>query len=655
MKNIALLFSFFFSFNILVSQTTSADYSVPLTATTNLLVPNITLHWPHSDSATSYKVYRKQKVALTWGTALATLTAADTFYIDVNVSIDTAYEYKVEKTAYGTTVAGYIYAAIRQPAQHDKGILLLMVDSLFEDSLQTEVHRLMKDISGDGWEVKKFVFSRNDSVPGVAAQISSAYWSDTERTRAALLLGHIPVPYSGDINPDGHGDHKGAWPADSYYADVNGVWTDYIVNDTSAASLLNRNIPDDGKFDNSTIQSNLELQISRIDFYNMPSIPRSEVQLMKNYLDKNHAYRQKLLVPQHRAIVDDNFGVFGGEAFASCGIRNFSPLVGNANVYNFDFISTLDTASYQWAYGCGGGWYSGAGGIGSTTDFANDSVRAIFTMLFGSYFGDWNTQDNFLRAPLCANEPALTCCWAGRPYWFFHHMALGENIGYSARLSQNNSFTYWANYALRFVHVALMGDLTLKEDAVEPPSALVITANTSSPFGASLSWNASGDSVVGYYVYRSTSEFGRYFLISNLIAGNNFTDSAGNDGLKYYMVRACKLQSSPSGNYFNLSEGITDSATVTYAHVTEISETNSSNQLLLYPNPASEKIFILNDALRAGDKLEVLNTAGEKLKEKTIAADSDLTVDVSGLENGIYFLRIKNNSQLLSKTFVIMR
>lgn len=29
-----------------------------------------------------------------------------------------------------------------------------------------------------------------------------------------FLFGDIAVPYSGDINPDAHPDHKGAWPAD---------------------------------------------------------------------------------------------------------------------------------------------------------------------------------------------------------------------------------------------------------------------------------------------------------------------------------------------------------------------------------------------------------------------------------------------------------
>lgn len=44
----------------------------------------------------------------------------------------------------------------------------------------------------------------------------------------------VPVAYSGDINPDAHNDHKGAWAADIFYGDLDGRWTDTLINNTSA-------------------------------------------------------------------------------------------------------------------------------------------------------------------------------------------------------------------------------------------------------------------------------------------------------------------------------------------------------------------------------------------------------------------------------------
>ena len=75
--------------------------------------------------------------------------------------------------------------------------------------------------------------------------------SPENKNHSLFLLGHVPVPYSGNINPDGHPDHQGAWPADGYYADMDGTWTDISVNNTVATGTRNDNVPGDGKFDQS--------------------------------------------------------------------------------------------------------------------------------------------------------------------------------------------------------------------------------------------------------------------------------------------------------------------------------------------------------------------------------------------------------------------
>ena len=98
-------------------------------------------------------------------------------------------------------------------------------------------------------------------------------------------------------------------------------------------------------------------------------------------------------------------------------------------MFALDWFSTLATQSYLWGYGCGGGSFTGAGGVGSTADFAATDTQVVFTMLFGSYFGDWDTTDNFLRAPLATSTYGLSDAWAGRPAWYFHPMGLGETLG----------------------------------------------------------------------------------------------------------------------------------------------------------------------------------------------------------------------------------
>ena len=544
-----------FSLSIINAQT-SQDASVEVSAVVQSDPPRITLNWVSNAGATQHLVYRKAKTAAVWGVIIASLDGTSTQFIDSTVTVGTSYEYRIIRQAANYTGYGYIHSGIEVPAIEDRGKIILVIDETFKDSLSEEIKRLTSDLEGDGWRVVPINVSRTANVKTVKTLIVAAYNQDNVNTKAVFLLGRVPVPYSGDINPDSHPDHLGAWPADVYYADMNGTWTDLSVNDVVATDVRNRNTPKDGKFDQSLLPSDVELQIGRVDFANMPSFATSEQQLLKNYLDKDHAYRHKHFTTVHRGIVDDNFGYFGGEAFASTGFKNFGPLVGPGKVEANDYFLTTTDSSYQWVYGCGPGWYQGAGGIGSTTDFANSNLKGVFSMLFGSYFGDWDSQDNFLRAAL-AQGVTLTNAWSGRPHWMFHHMGLGENIGYSTRISQNNSVLYVAGNFARFVHIALMGDPTLRNDVVAPASGVSVIKDG---FNHLLTWVPSIDPVLGYNVYVRRELDAPYVLLnSEPIQDISYShDCVDDQGLLTYMVRAVVLQESPSGSYYNLSQGITD-------------------------------------------------------------------------------------------------
>lgn len=187
---------------------------------------------------------------------------------------------------------------------------------------------------------------------------------------------------------------------------------------------------------------------------------------------------------------------------------------------------------------------------------AKEDAHAVFVMLFGSWFGNWDDEDDIMRSVLVTPSLGLTCCMAGRPHWFVHHMGLGETIGYGTRLSMNNSTLYQnqSNGLPRAVYIALMGDPTLRMDPVAPPSALSANRGTSS---VTLNWSASPDAVLGYHVYRAGSAAGPFSrLTSSLITGTTFTDTTSSSNTYTYMVRAVKLQTTPSGTYFNPSQGI---------------------------------------------------------------------------------------------------
>ena len=78
-------------------------------------------------------------------------------------------------------------------------------------------------------------------------------------------------------------------------------------------------------------------------------------------------------------------------------VRNFAAFFGADLVFLLDYRSTLQSGSYLWSYGCGAGSYTSCSGVANTTNFTTDSLLSIFTMLFGSNFGDWDSDNNLLQ------------------------------------------------------------------------------------------------------------------------------------------------------------------------------------------------------------------------------------------------------------------
>jgi hypothetical protein len=640
MKKITSVLISTFILSGIVSAQSPIDFTVSVTVQVQESPSQITLSWPLNAGAAGYYIERKLLAATTF-TTVASLPGNAVSFTDTNVVVGTGYEYAITCTGPIVDGVSYVYAGIKLPAVDYRGKLILMVDDYFSDTLSAEITRLEKDLVSDGWQVIRHNVARTDSVPDVKNIILGDYNADAANVKALCLLGHVPVPYSGSLNPDGHPDHYGAWPADVYYAEMNGTWTDANVNTTTASRPQNQNIPGDGKFDQYAIPGDVELQTGRIDFSNLPSFALTETQLMQNYLKRDHDYRKKNIDPPKRCLVDDNFGTFSGEAFSTCGWRIASILTPDSISAN-DYFTELGSNWYQWSYGCGGGSYTSCGGVGYTSNFAADTVQTIFTMLFGSYFGDWDSQDNFLRAPLASG--ALTCAWAGRPYWHFHPMSLGETIGFCARLSQNNTYAtgpYVGNNNLHYVHQALMGDPSLREHIIAPPSNLS-GMNISTNF-VQLRWSPSPDVVLGYYVYKLDTSTGQYMRISpSIVADTNFAESNITTAINHYMVRAIRLEASVTGTYYNMSEGIFDTVNVILNGAEEIQSQLTVN---VYPNPAKEECLITAD--KPMKNIQLYDGLMRCVFSASNVQSEKLRIDLSKLKNGIYFLDVDSHFRKL--------
>ena len=572
------------------------------------------LSWRPSQFARSYQIRRRFQGASDWGAPRASLPGTAREYTDSDVSVGSSYEYEIQMES---TVAatpgpwvngyGYISGGISLPLVEQKGKVLLLVDSSLAASVGNELAVFQQDLIGAGWTPVRRDVSRASSVPEVKNIVRAEYNADPSNMRAALLIGHIPVPYSGNIAPDLHESHRGAWPADVYYADIDGTWTDSTVNIVAADNPDNDNHPGDGKFDQSQIPSSVELELGRIDFWDLPAFsPRSEVDLLRVYLRKNHEFRHRVFTAARRGLIRDNFGDLDGDAPAVDAWRHYSQFFGPGHVQEVGpgaFFPTLQSESFLWAYGCGGGGYTKADGVGSTTDFATMDPHAVFLMLHGSYFGDWNITDNFLRAAIANPNFTLASIWSGLPHWFMHPLAMGATIGSCARLAQNNVGDYKSheNLSPNQVHIALLGDPTLEMFPVIPPSNLTGAASGN----VNLSWSPSADQdLAGYHIYYSSSAAGPFQrLTSSPIAETAFAHAIG-QGTHHYMVRAIKLERTGSGTFFNASQGVfttvtksTSGALPVVAISTEdgdVSEANSnSGTIRITRNSADENSLIV--------------------------------------------------------------
>lgn len=524
-------------------------YAVQISASVQASPPRIHLRWqPDPYGARAYTVFRKGKNAAAW-TKLRALPGTAATFTDANVAVGSAYEYQIIKAGHGYTGYGYIFAGINAPLRDARGKLVLIVDSTRAAALATELARLRSDLIGDGWRVIRRDVAPWENPGRVRSLIVAAYNADPANVRAVFLFGHVPIRRSGTLEYDGHGARP--MPADAFYGDVNGNWGS----------------------NPSYLPSDVELMVGRVDFFDMAGVGISEVELLRNYLNKDHAWRHKLVSVPRVALMGNRVGDEGGLASAASGYRNFTPLVGPGRIVEANvqddappeerWISLLSGGSYLWAYGNGGGGASSMSQLGThglyndvlSSDIVAQDARAVFSMLYGSHLGEWDTPDNILRAMLATPSLGLTACMGGKPHWYLHHMGLGEPIGYSARVTMNNRTLYRSqvNAFTRGVHIGLLGDPTLRLDPVAPASNL---GAVRSGRNVVLTWSPSAEPVAGYHVYRAANPNAAFKRITpKLATAPRFTD-VGNTAAATYMVRAVQLQGTPSGTYWNASQGV---------------------------------------------------------------------------------------------------
>ena len=481
------------------------------------------------------------------------------------------YEYRVGKE--------YLLTGIRVSPVEYRGKVILILEQSIETKLRSELDRLTADLVGDGWSViwttaprhnDKFWSANANAIESIRSFVRETYALDPKNTRAVLLIGHVPIPYSGYHNPDGHGFR--ALPADGIYGDVDGIFTDSTINTRSRLQgphfKRHDNHIGDGKFDQNRFPQNskglagLELAVGRIDFANLPAFKRvSEEELIRRYLSKTHKWRHREFSLPARVSAGTFFPTGKkGNTYVHA-LRLGSRLFGVAPGKTIDTDPFDPSTPSVWGIHAGWGLPYGIMGRSGRYHEAQDLVdldrapRFSFGSVFGSYCVDWDYTNSLMRSFLGTPTYGLAVTWF-KPLPIdtvplsFEPLGMGEPIGAGFLRSINQN----ANQSAPNTFVALMGDPTLRLQMVKAPNALSVQSGSK----VTLNWHAPDEPNTSYYVYRSRNQLtGPWTRLTPVpITTTQFTDHSPPAKFKTYQVRSVNLTTTGSGSFTNLSQGI---------------------------------------------------------------------------------------------------
>ena len=523
----------------------------------------ITLRWATvmGRAVTGVTIDRKPLASTNWGAAIANPSPMASEWTDATAVAGTLYEYRVRLTTPLGTAHGYVVSGIRAVIDGYQGRIAIVVDASLQPMLAGELSTLQDDLYGDGWIPVVLPVARN-ATPGSVRTSLIALSGMSPDLRAVYLLGHVPVAYAGNNDPDGHASRL--MSADGYYGELNSMWNGAAgcTNNpqqavlTDAPSAMNT-------FCNSDYPSALELEVGRVDMSNLPAIAGTELALVRGYLNKAHAFKIRQRAGTVRAFIKDGLGE-SGYATGVGAWSTYAGLVGPSNIAVDNRDATfsytiLNGQSHVFAFGSyfGAGCNGSANGVvGSTQTVANTSWGAVFNHTIGSYWGEFNCRDNYLRALLTSGD-ALSNAYNALQ-WFFHPMAMGQTLGFSALRTMNNKATMLYSplgssiASTANTHLGLMGDPSLRMQYIVPPTGLTLANNGGR---VEARWAASAEpGLLGYHVYQSTAS-GFVRLTAAPIVGTSFVSIVAFAPGVRLVVRAIKFTTSNSGSYLLPSVG----------------------------------------------------------------------------------------------------
>jgi len=469
---------------------------------------------------------------------------------------------------------GTAYAGVKLNHDEFKGGFLILINGELLSRISSVFEAYKLALIGDGWSVTVLPIKSTDSIPAIKRLIKEMYLSMPE-LRSVFIIGDVPIPYSGQgIRPDGHEEHAGAWMADVYYADLDDDWTDVSVNDSESSYERHRNIPGDGKFDQTFCPSPTELEIGRIYFENLPIFTETPQELYERYLTKDINYRTG------KTHIDKEYILQSQQVYPDIMLKDLWLLSGTATparkfaqTENMNLVAESSQTSYRFGFGDSYGSPTSCNNIVTSQQFKEDSLQVSFITFSGSYFGNWS-YDNTLLSVACASKGNTIAATWGVFTNPLHYLNSGQTFGFCQRMSMRGyngailgqpNWSGFNNYPSHTVSNMLIGDPSLKTYILPKLESLSVSNMDSLQINLQWAENTEGN-ILGYNVYRTSSLTGDFVrLNSDYIKADGFVDFSPLVGDNFYMVRAVRLDSGSVASFYTYSTGIIDSIDFQFA------------------------------------------------------------------------------------------
>lgn len=567
-----------FALTLLLQPALSASITLDVSVNAGP-TPSVTMVWNGQGGRTVH-IWRRPLGLSGINTWTEISANASSPYVDSTVVNGEAYEYSVRSLS-GTTAnnaLAHFVATINTPLNDSRGAVLIVVEDTWTTELEEELKLLELNLAGDGWVVERMLWNREGQNNGadLKAAIQTAVANNPD-INSLFIFGAVEMVKSGYLAPDGHAAHS--HETDLFYGDLDGLWTD--TNNSS------NYVAGDGEYDQSDYPSTIELRTGRVTFHDMPAFKKTEVEYLRDYIHKEHAYRLR-----HRDVTYQNF--VGDDFYLYATNMTLKPMVGTGNWNN---AGNLDQIIGDESY------LVAVGARTSSWDAARDGFqKAIFTACFRSHIQEWWSKNNNMRGMLTQPDWGLTALWGGRPAWYLHKLAAGAPIGQSVIDTQNDlknsrstrDYEYYSDeYPYPKVSTNLMGDPTIRVSHVEPVGNLNITRLNAN--NIRLSWTPSpATDLIGYHVYSSSERLGPYErLTATPISATTYDAPAATGSDTWFQVRAVADVTVRTGVYEDQSHArfalaYADGSVNTPPSATDFTVTGKVNTPTYFAFPATD-------------------------------------------------------------------